>query len=90
MADINAVATLPVHSEHAHIAAESTRMPKDARAGEKNEGIVSQAKDVLIGRSNVTQIEYAQIIGAIAQGIVANVDDFMVRNIASKQLLNCI
>jgi hypothetical protein len=61
MADSNTVATLPSHSRHAHIAAGSTGMPKDVRAGEKSEGIVSQAKDALTGRSNVMQIEHAQI-----------------------------
>jgi hypothetical protein len=53
-----------------------------ARASEKSKGIVCQAKDALTGKSNVTQIEHAQINEAVAQGIAANVDDFMVHGLA--------
>lgn len=79
MVDVEPISTLPVdHPRHAHIAADATGRPQHAPTSEKHEGVVAQAKDVLTGRRNVTQVEHAQINEAIAQGIADNVDDFMV------------
>lgn len=78
MADADGITTVPLQSQNAHIAAHSTGQP-NIRADQKHEGVGSQAKDALTGRRNVKQIEHAQINDAIAQGIAANVDDFMVQ-----------
>lgn len=72
MADIEPVAVEP--SRRAADKSDAQHIEDD----EKHEGLVAQAKEVLTGH-HVTQVEHTKINEAIAQGIAANVDDFMVR-----------
>ena len=66
---------------NAHMAADVTGMQHNTSTDEKNDNVEHTEVRTGLGRQ-VTQVEHTKINEAIAQGIAANVDDFMVSGIS--------